>query len=270
MEKQKFYLAFIALSMLFTGSLSNQIMAQETMHIKKKDKTIISIPVSEIETISFSGAGNKNENTLKDIEGNVYKTVQIGKQLWMAENLKTKTLNNGSPIPLVTENKDWYNMTSAAYSWLNNDESTYKNKYGALYNWYSVNTGKLCPSGWHVSTDNDWKELEKYLIETEHQQNTGKMLATNYGWVATNSPGSVGSEMLPEYRNKSGFSALPGSFRTNNGAFGNPIDIAGYWWTSTEKDAGHAWFKMIINYLGTVEEVAQSKYFGCSVRCVKD
>jgi uncharacterized protein (TIGR02145 family) len=268
MKQMKKFQLFAMFSALFFYCFSFQVKAQEIMNIQKKDKSVISIPVSEIEMITFSGSRIANESTVKDIEGNVYKTVQIGRQVWMAENLKTKTFNNGSPIQLVTDNKDWNNMTTPAYCWLNNDESTYKNKYGALYNWYTVNTKNLCPSGWHVSTDNDWQELEKYLIETEKQQFTGKILASNFGWVSSNSPTSVGSEMLPEYRNKSGFTALPGGFRAVG--FGNPIDIGGYWWTSKEESVSHAWFKMIINYLGTVEEVARPKYYGCSVRCVKN
>ncbi len=257
-------------------SFSFHVKAQEVMYIQKKDKSVIAIPVSEIEMITYSGSRVVNEGTVKDVEGNVYKTVKIGRQVWMAENLKTKTLNDGSPIQLVTDNKEWYNMTTAAYCWLNNNESEFKNRYGALYNWYAVNTGTLCPSGWHVSSDNDWKELESYLVANGHNSNKGaaemigKSLASKTGWNPSSMPSDVGSDLLPEYKNKSGFSALPGGFRTTNGGFSSPVGIGGYWWTSTEKNEGYAWFKNLINYRGTLEEIAQSKYFGCSVRCVKD
>jgi len=276
MKKKKFNQAFVILIVFFFYSFSFQVKAQEIMNIQKKDKSVISIPVSEIELITFSGSIVVNESIVKDIEGNIYKTVQIGQQVWMAENLKTKTFNDGSPIQLVTENNEWYNMKAHAYCWYYNDESTNKNKYGALYNWYAVNSSKLCPLGWHVSTDNDWKELENYLVANGHNSNKGtaemigKSLASKSGWNPSTMPSDVGSELLPEYKNKSGFSALPGGFRTTNGGFSNPSGIGGYWWTSTEKNENQAWFKNLINYRGTLEEAAQSKYFGCSVRCVKN
>lgn len=231
----KIYLVILSLMVFIFNCFSFQVKAQEIMNVNKKDKSVISIPVSEIETITFSGSVGVNGSTVKDVEGNVYKTVQIGRQVWMAENLKTKTFNNGSPIQLVTGNQDWYNMKTPAYCWYNNDEATYKNKYGAIYNWYTVNTKNLCPAGWHVSSDNDWQELEKYLIANGYNSNggttemIGKSLAANTGWNPSSGSFDVGSELLPEYRNKSGFSALPGGFRTNNGGFSNPSGIGGYW-----------------------------------------
>lgn len=276
MKQKRIYQPVVMLSALMFYCCSFQAGAQEIMHIQKKDKSVVSIPVSEIEMITYSGARIESTGTVKDIEGNVYKTVQIGRQVWMAENCRTKTFNDGSPIQLVTDNKEWYNKKTHAYCWYNNDESANKHKYGALYNWYAVNTGKLCPAGWHVSTDNDWKELENYLVANGHNSNRGKgemigkSLASATGWKPSSSPSDVGSDMLPEFKNKSGFSALPGGFRTTNGGFSSPEGIGGYWWTATEKNESHAWFKNLIHYRGTLEEVAQSKYFGCSVRCVKD
>ncbi len=276
MKKKKTYQAIVLFTASFICCFTIQIKAQEIMNIQKKDKSVISIPVSEIELISFSGSATSEGGTVKDIEGNIYKTVQIGPQVWMAENLKTTRFNNGSTIKLVTDNGEWYNMKTPAYCWYKNDEATNKNKYGALYNWYAVNTGNLCPTGWHVSSDKDWQELEKYLVNSGHNSNggtsemIGKSLAANSGWNPSSGSVDVGSELSPDYRNKSGFSALPGGFRTNNGGFSDPSGIGGYWWTSTEKSDTHAWFKNLINYRGTLEEVAQSKYFGCSVRCVKN
>jgi len=100
---------------------------------------------------------------VSDIDGNYYKTIQIGSQIWMAENLKTTRYNDGSNIPLVTDNTAWSNLTTPGYCWYNNDAATYKNVYGALYNWYAVNTGKLCPSGWHVPSEYEWTLLVNYL-----------------------------------------------------------------------------------------------------------
>ena len=100
--------------------------------------------------------------TATDIDGNVYHTVTIGTQIWMVENLKTTRYNDGSPIPFVTDSSSWSNLTTPGYCWYNND-TTNKNTYGALYNWFAVNTGKLAPTGWHVPTDDEWTTLTTYL-----------------------------------------------------------------------------------------------------------
>jgi len=81
----------------------------------------------------------------------------------MAENLKTTKLNDGTSIPLVTSSATWGTLSTPAYCWYNNDEASYKVTYGALYNWYTVNTGKLCPSGWHIPNDAEWTTLTNYL-----------------------------------------------------------------------------------------------------------
>ncbi len=97
-----------------------------------------------------------------DVEGNLYSTVTIGTQVWMAENLRTTKLNDNTPIPNVTGDTDWINLSTPAYCWLRN-EIQYKDVYGALYNWYTVSTGNLCPTGWHVPTDEEYKILELSL-----------------------------------------------------------------------------------------------------------
>jgi hypothetical protein len=102
-------------------------------------------------------------NLVKDIDGNVYDTVTVGTQTWMVENLKTTRYNDGTAIPLVTKSVAWETLSTPGYCWYNNDESTYKAPYGALYNWYTVNTGKLCPTGWHVPGDSEWIVLIDFL-----------------------------------------------------------------------------------------------------------
>ena len=84
-----------------------------------------------------------SENKVNDSDGNIYDSVAIGSQIWMTENLRVTKFNNGSSIANVTVGATWVGLTTAAYCWWNNDEATYKNLYGALYNWYTVNTGKL-------------------------------------------------------------------------------------------------------------------------------
>ena len=105
-----------------------------------------------IVTLFCIGLTGLQAQTVKDIDGNVYKTVTIGKQVWMMENLKTTKYNDGKTIPLVTDNTAWTDLTASEYCWYNNDIAN-KKVYGALYNWYTVNTNKLCPKGWHVSAD---------------------------------------------------------------------------------------------------------------------
>src|SRR5450759_4787246 len=113
-------------------------------------------------TLVCIGLNGLQAQTVKDIDGNVYKTVTIGKQVWMVENLKTTKYNDGITIPLVIDNTAWTDLITPKYSWFNNDIAN-KEVYGALYNWYTVNTNKLCPKGWHIPTDEEWTTLTTYL-----------------------------------------------------------------------------------------------------------
>ena len=100
-----------------------------------------------------------DDNSIKDKDRNVYKTVIIGTQVWMAENLKTTKYKDGTAIPLVTDGNAWAALSTPGYCWYNNDAATYEDTYGVLYNWYTVNTGKLCPTGWHVPSDAEWTTI---------------------------------------------------------------------------------------------------------------
>ena len=100
--------------------------------------------------------------SMTDKDGNTYKTIQIGTQTWMAENLKTTKYNDRTSIPLVTDATSWSNLSTPACCWQDNVPAR-KVTYGVLYNWYTVNTGKLCPSGWHVPSDAEWNVLTDYL-----------------------------------------------------------------------------------------------------------
>lgn len=157
-----------------------------------------------------------------DADGNVYKTVTIGTQVWFAENLKTTKFSDGALIPLVTGNTAWSNLITPGFCWYNNNENTYKNTYGALYNWYAVNTKKLCPTGWHVPTDDEWTILTNYLGGLAVAG--GKLKES--GTIHWNSPNTSAT-------NTYGFTALPGGFRITDGTF-NSIGTSGYWWSSSE------------------------------------
>jgi uncharacterized protein (TIGR02145 family) len=190
--------------------------------------------------------------TVADIEGNVYKTIQIGNDAWMAENLKTTKFNDNKAIPLVTASNEWLNLATPAYCWWENDED-YKFLYGAFYNWYTVQTGKLCPENWHVSTDEDWINLSNALGGNEA---FNKILER---------PFSGDTTLM--YTNSSGFTSLMHGYRVNTGGF---IFSGGYgttYWTSTESESP--------NYPWTWNNRLWrsnlfSKKYGLSVRCVKD
>ena len=146
--------------------------------------------------------------TLKDIEGNVYPAVIIGTQVWMAENLKTTKYNDGMAIPLVSDNNAWEALKTPGYCWYNNDAAANKNRFGALYNWYTVNTKKLCPAGWHVPNDKEWTTLRTYLGGEEIAGGKLKETGTTH-WTSPNTDAT----------NQTGFTALPGGGRRSNGEF---------------------------------------------------
>ena len=197
--------------------------------------------------------------TLTDIDNNSYKTIQIGTQVWMAENLKTTHYNDGVSIPLVTDATTWTSLSTPGCSWYNNDPTTMKATYGAIYNWYTVNTGKLCPSGWHVPTDAEWTTLTTWLGGESVAGGKLKETGTNH-WVSPNTGAT----------NTSGFTALPGGGRSNSGSF-DFIGIYGYWWSSTENDISSAWCRNLYYSFNSVFRYSFFyKPFGFHVRCLKD
>ena len=203
--------------------------------------------------ISFTTKG-----LVTDIDGNVYYTVTIGSQVWMAENLKTTKHNDGTAIPLVTDPTQWGNLTTPGYCWNNNDETTYKNTYGALYNWYTVNTGKLCPAGWHVPTDAEWTQLIDYLGGENIAGGKLKETGTTH-WLSPNTGAT----------NETGFTALPGGWRNEDGTF-HSIENYGQWGRSTEYLTMWAWFRGMYSGFSNVDRHTLPRRDAFSVRCVKD
>ena len=197
--------------------------------------------------------------TVTDSDGNAYNTVKIGDQVWMAENLKTTKYNDGmTAIPLVTDNTAWSNLSTPGYCWYDNDEATYGDTYGALYNWYTVYTGNLCPTGWHVPSDADWTTLTTYLGGVSVAGGKLKETGTSH-W---NSPNTGAT-------NESGFTALPGGDRYLDGLFYDVGDI-GSWWSSTEYAPPHAFFRYLGYDDANVGGNYTNKKYGFSVRCVRD
>ena len=206
-----------------------------------------------------------------DYDGNCYETVQIGGQLWMAENLKVTHYRNGESIPNVTGNFAWDNLTTGAYCEYANSSDNVAT-YGRLYNGYAVDDDRgLCPAGWHVPTDEEYMELEMALgMSWEEAQDTvyrgtdqGSQLA---GRADLWSDGEL--ENNAEF-GTSGFSALPGGYRLYYGVFSNKGYNA-YFWSSTEYYSIYAWVRVLSYYNSAVYRNFTTKPYGFSVRCVRD
>jgi uncharacterized protein (TIGR02145 family) len=201
---------------------------------------------------------NENETSeIKDGDGNVYTSITIGTQVWLKENLKTTSYSDGESIPLVTDNDEWGHLETQGYCWYNNEEITYKSKFGALYNWYVVNSGKICPTGWHVPSFDEWEDLTTFLGGELVAGGKLKEEGTTY-WADQNTAD-----------NSSGFSARGGGYRDGNGFFGSILE-QGYRWTATETNSSHAWAKFI--GWSTVNTYKDEMYkdAGFSVRCIKN
>ena len=208
---------------------------------------------------SFSMVVNPS---ITDVENNTYKTVTIGTQQWMAENLKVSRYNDGTPIPNVTDNNLWNSNKTGAWSYYNNVDAN-NAKYGKLYNWYAVtkyNNGNknVCPSGWHVPTDAEWTVLTDYLGGENVAGGKMKEVGTT-SWFNPNTGAT----------NTSLFSALPGGWRGSKGDY-NGIGAVGNWWSSTDTPSGYAWYRILANDRGTTNRDFGGKKNGLSVRCLRD
>jgi uncharacterized protein (TIGR02145 family) len=210
-----------------------------------------------IVTLFCIGLTGLQAQTVKDIDGNVYKTVTIGKQVWMMENLKTTKYNDGKTIPLVTDNTAWTDLTASEYCWYNNDIAN-KKVYGALYNWYTVNTNKLCPRGWHVPTDAEWTTLTTYLGGEGVAGGKLKETGTTH-WKRPNTMAT----------NSSGFTALSGGGRYEDGKFYD-LGSKGYWWSSTEEGEANAWCFELQYAIRSINRLGSRKPAGWSIRCLRN
>jgi uncharacterized protein (TIGR02145 family) len=200
---------------------------------------------------------------VKDIDGNLYKAVIIGTQTWMAENLKTTRLNDGTPIPDVADNSEWHNLSSPAYCWYINDSVEVGTINDPLYNWYTVNTGKLCPAGWHVPTDAEWDTLSDYLggesVAGGKLKATGTIEDGDGLWFSPNTGAT----------NETGFTALPEGLRSHYGEFSTAMSCA-YWWSATEYETNIVWCRYIHYFFSDFSIGSYPRGYGLSVRCVKD
>ncbi len=248
-------------SFVFTvGSLS---LLTLFLYQCKKDNSKDSSP---FKTITYG--------SMSDQEGNMYKTVTIGTQVWMAENLRTTIYNDGTAIPNVSDDTEWTNLSTGAYCNYNNTASNVTT-YGRLYNWYAVNTNKLAPSGWHVPTDAEWTTLEDYLMGNGYNYDStttgnkyAKALASTSGWTSWTDIGVPGNADYPAHRNETGFSALPGGYRFYDGLFYD-IGDNGEWWSASDY-LTFAYYRQIRYCDNFLYRDYYFKFCGGSVRCIRD
>jgi uncharacterized protein (TIGR02145 family) len=194
-----------------------------------------------------------------DIEGNIYKTIGIGSQIWMAENLKTRLFNDNSPIPVVLNDSIWSKLQSPGCCWYNNDSLSYKEVYGTLYNFYAVESGLLCPTGWHVPDASDWSTLESCLGGPEIAGGKLKDYYKSY-WEEPN----------PCLLNNYQFYALPGGERLNYTGKFSQISETGFWWTRTLKKDFNAYARTMSHSNKSLGTLLIDTRTGFSVRCIKD
>ncbi|MEO6097936.1 MAG: FISUMP domain-containing protein [Fibrobacteria bacterium] len=221
-----------------------------------------------------------NAGNVTDADGNVYQSVRIGDQVWTVENLKSTKYNDGTPIPLVTDNTEWTSLATGAHCFYDNDPAN-KDKYGAMYHWYTVRTGRIAPVGWHVPTDVEWEALNSFLITNGYNwdgtttgNRVAKSLAAKTDWISSELAGSVGNGSGAN--NSTGFSALPGGGRHDAGPIEDRFiakDSTGFWWSSVPESGGdttRAWlFSLYHNRTGLVKNVHYKKY-ALSVRLLRD
>jgi uncharacterized protein (TIGR02145 family) len=208
---------------------------------------------------------DKTYGSMTDQQGNVYKTIVIGTQEWMAENLKTTIYRNGNAIANVIDGNQWAGLSTGA--WCNyENNSQYDCPYGKLYNWYAVaDPRNVCPTGWHVPTDAEWSVLINYLDPNADGGNNitnnagGKLKSTGLQyWLSPNQDAT----------NETGFSGLPAGNRLSNGPF-NGVGYYGNWWSSTEYFPPNAWVRYLDYSIGGVLRTT-SFMDGLSVRCLRD
>ena len=218
------------------------------------------------------------DEPVSDIDGNVYRTVRIGNQVWMAENLRTTHYNDGTPVTLDTS--IWTYPKTERYCYYENTTNADSiKKFGALYTWQAVDTKKLAPSGWHVPSYEEWETLKNYLITKGYNYDgtisgnkIGKSLAAQEDWIESTNKGAIGNDLSKN--NITGFSAYPAGIRCYDGYF-EDIGERTCFWSSTECDSVHPWhmyayYTYLNNNNGYLFGSNFHRGCGLSVRCVRD
>lgn len=194
---------------------------------------------------------------IADIDGNEYEIVEIGSQIWMAENLMVTRYNDGTLLLYASPDDDLPGITDGAGTYYNNDE-TNRFTFGALYNWHAVGSGKLCPEGWHVPSDSEWNTLINFLGGEDVAGGKMKETGTSH-WNAPNQDAT----------NSSGFSAVPAGYLFDNGNYYSLGNVT-HWWSSTESGTDEAFDRYVYFQDGKALKGTYSKQLFYSCRCVKD
>ncbi len=212
--------------------------------------------------------------TVTDIDGNVYQTVQHGDQVWTVENLRTTKFNDGTTIPHIIDSATWVNDSLGSYCYYSNTTDADSIRiYGALYNWYAIDTKKLAPAGWHVPDTTEWNNIRDYLIANGYNwdgiasgNRIAKSLATQTHWNASTDTATIGKNLT--MNNRSGFSAFPGGLRYTGTYLGRGMYT--YWWSASESNALHACDYHLRYDLDGLYSNYVIKTRGLSVRLAKD
>ena len=247
--------------------------------MKNFQKTVLLAIVGLLINSSSNAFIRKNEKliepgdsipaTVKDIDGNVYHTLVIGKQVWLQENLRTKKYRNGKSIAKNSTKAQWSTDKIGACAVYDND-SIKENAFGLLYNWYAIaNPAGLCPVGWHVPKDSEWNAMVKYLDEyadttelkrVQSEIAGGELKEIGYAHWTTPNTGATGT---------SNFLGYAGGNKSIDGKC-NDVGAYGYWWTATASSAAEAYGRLLSYFNGNIDRFKTSKNLGFSVRCVKN
>jgi len=234
----------------------------DTMYVMKNGVVTNrqSLQPPDVDSIIFYKPQAATPTTVADADGNLYQTVTIGTQTWMSENLKTTKYKDGTSIQFVNDSAAWSHLSTPGYCWYNNEESGYGNTYGGLYNWYVVETGNLCPTGWHVPTDAEWSTLTDHIGGESVAGGKLKESGTTH-WISPNTGAT----------NETGFTALPGGHRSRNGIF-DGIGNYGGWWSSAKDGPDKAFGRVMgydyIHIIGGSYDLGFQG--GFSIRCLQD
>lgn len=236
--------------------------------------------LTELSCNSDTVTGSKdNSNTVTDIDGNVYRTVKIGNQIWTAENLRTTKYNDGTLITNITTNNAWdscmYTLTGAYCYYNNTSNPDSIKKFGALYNWFAISTEKLAPVGWHVPSDEEWDILLNYLIENGYnwdssttENKIAQSMAAKEDWNSSDIDGAAGNDLTKN--DLSGYSALPGGARNHDYGGFHGLDSISCWWSSMNGGAAGTWYRMLSFEYEDLIRLFAGKNRGFSVRLIRD
>lgn len=237
--------------------------------------------ISSVDEIAVILTERSEAGIITDYDGNTYKILKIGDQWWMTENLKTEHYADGSEINLVESNEVWDALCfdDKAFCYLNNNAHDEADIYGALYTWAAAMNGQnssdlnpsgvqgICPTGWHLPSDKEWKQLEMYLGMNKYE-------VDETGWRGTDEGAKLKDRCTGLFgyytgaTNESGFTALPAGHHHNQGYSDAGTDA--YFWSSAQYEVSHAWYRQLNIDVEAVFRYDAPKSFGYSVRCVRD